>query len=1055
MNETIASLDPSPAMRSGDDALWRLICESAVDYAILALDPHSRITAWNKGACKLFGWTAEDMLGSPLERCFTPEDIAQSRPAFEMQMALERGRVSNDRWLMRKDGTRFWANGEMMPLRNEQGEVIGFMKILRDQTARHLADLKTQDVAERLQLSNRATNDAIWDRDLLTDHIDWNEAMTLAYGYRLTEIEPQGDWWIEHIHPDDRLRIEHSLQAAVASTAPVWSDSYRFLRRDGTYADVLDRGYIIRDEHGQATRIVGAMVDLSDLRAVECQLRDSEDRLRLATSAAQLGTYDYRPQNGWLMWDERCRELSGVGPEDPVTYETFLDSVHPDERDRVHHIVQQALDPAGPASFETDYRTTHGVRERWLTIKGRAFFKNGVPIRLIGTVLDITELRQSAERLREAELRLRLALDGARTGVWDIDAVSGTLHWDALIHELVEVEKSEQQLYPDGLLAVVHPDDRARVRAAMQAAILGQKKGRVEIKCRCVGHRTGRTLWVILKGRRVVDADGRIRLIGITRDVTAEHEAEQALQDLNLNLERRVAEVLEERALWADIFETADTMIAAVDPHFTLLAVNRAYAHEFKRRFGQWPRKGHNLLDLLAQHPQMQAEVQAFWTRALAGEEFAIIESLTDAHGERRDYERRYSLLRDHTGAVIGALQSCLDVTERLRAQAHLAEAQELLRQSQKMEAVGHLTGGIAHDFNNLLTGIIGALDLMQRRIHAAQYEGIDRYATLATTSAQRAAALIQRLLAFGRRQSLDLRPVDINQLVAGMEELLRRTLGENITLNTHLSAALLPAKTDANQLENALLNLCINARDAMPHGGQLTIETENVTLHTPQKDLKPGPYVVLSVSDTGTGMPPEVVEKVFDPFFTTKPIGQGSGLGLSMIHGFASQMGGHVVIDSKVGQGTQVRLYMPSHPLIPTEIPTTAETPAVLAAGTGESILVVEDENGVRSVIIEVLKELGYRVQEAVEAKAALPVLESDTPLDLLVTDVGLPGMNGRQLAEKAREYRPNLKILLITGYAGQAVVRQDFLGPGMEMLTKPFSIEGLAAKIRQMLEG
>jgi signal transduction histidine kinase/CheY-like chemotaxis protein len=383
--------------------------------------------------------------------------------------------------------------------------------------------------------------------------------------------------------------------------------------------------------------------------------------------------------------------------------------------------------------------------------------------------------------------------------------------------------------------------------------------------------------------------------------------------------------------------------------------------------------------------------------------------------------------------------------------------AEDALRHAQKMEAVGQLTGGIAHDFNNMLTGIIGSLDLMQRYIAAGRSDDIGRFADAAVASAHRAAALTHRLLAFSRRQSLDRRPLDPNQLVASLEDLFRRTKGAHITLKVQLGNDIWPVNTDASQLENALLNLVINARDAMPEGGELLIETANSYLDgtdiTTLEPVKAGDYVMLGVCDNGTGMAPKILAKAFDPFFTTKPIGQGTGLGLSMIYGFAQQSGGHVTLHSEPGQGTCVRLYLPRlhGTALESSLPTSlSEAPVALA---GEAVVVVEDDPAVRMLVVNVLDELGYTAHQAADARTALPLLESDLRVDLLVTDVGLPGMNGRQLAEIARQHRPGLRILFMTGYAQKAAERQGLLEDGMDMVAKPFSIDLLATKIRSMI--
>lgn len=373
------------------------------------------------------------------------------------------------------------------------------------------------------------------------------------------------------------------------------------------------------------------------------------------------------------------------------------------------------------------------------------------------------------------------------------------------------------------------------------------------------------------------------------------------------------------------------------------------------------------------------------------------------------------------------------------------------------MEAVGQLTGGIAHDFNNLLQGITGSLDIIETRLAQGRTGDLDRWLAGAKTSAGRAAALTHRLLAFSRRQPLDPRPVRANPLISSMEDMLRRTLGEAIDLELVLAGGLWLTKCDPNQLESAILNLVINARDAMPGGGTLTIETCNTHLDSAyaakQRDVRPGQYVCICVTDTGIGMSRDTIERAFEPFFTTKPIGQGTGLGLSMIYGFTRQSEGYARIYSEVGQGTTVKLYLPRHrgEEDPEEI--SARSSGIPGAESDEVVLVVEDEPVVRGLIVEVLGELGYRAIEASDGPRALEILQSKRQIDLLITDIGLPGLNGRQVADGARVTRPELQVLFMTGYAENAALASGFLDPGMEMMTKPFTMEALAEKIRQIL--
>jgi PAS domain S-box-containing protein len=414
--------------------------------------------------------------------------------------------------------------------------------------------------------------------------------------------------------------------------------------------------------------------------------------------------------------------------------------------------------------------------------------------------------------------------------------------------------------------------------------------------------------------------------------------------------------------------------------------------------------------------------------------------------------------IRDDEGKLIGFAKITRDLTERRDAEQELARSREQLFHSQKMEAVGQLTGGLAHDFNNLLTGILGSLELLKTRIAQGRIRDLDRYITAAQGAASRASALTHRLLAFARRQTLNPRPTDVNRLVKDMEELILRTVGPEIKVETVLGVSLWPVLCDPNQLENAILNLCINARDAMPNGGQLTIEAANSWLDdraARARDTPPGQYVAICVTDTGTGMAPEVAARAFDPFFTTKPIGQGTGLGLSMVYGFARQSDGYVQIYSEIGTGTTVKIYLPRY-LGKAEEQSQPNLVAAPRAEAGETVLIVDDEPVVRMMITELLDELGYAAIEAADGSSGLQILQSDVRVDLLITDVGLPGgLNGRQMADAARQNRPDLKVLFITGYAANAALGNGHLEPGMHVLTKPFAMETLAARIKVILTG
>ncbi len=475
-------------------------------------------------------------------------------------------------------------------------------------------------------------------------------------------------------------------------------------------------------------------------------------------------------------------------------------------------------------------------------------------------------------------------------------------------------------------------------------------------------------------------------------------------------------------------------LIAAID---AVVIRGGAYAHQYRTR---------------------RADGQYYWLEANGrvdhapdGTPLSFPGVLIDVN-ERRAVEAE----RDRATTMLRALTETLEqrVAERT---AELMRAEEALRQSQKMEAVGQLTGGIAHDFNNLLAGISGSLELMQTRIGQGRFKDVERYMAAAQGAAKRAAALTHRLLAFSRRQTLDPRSTDVNHLVAGMEELIRRTVGPAIEIAVTGAPDLWTVLVDPPQLENALLNLCLNARDAMPEGGRIAIEAANLRLDAAAArghEIPPGDYLSLCVTDTGTGMAPDVIARVFEPFFTTKPIGQGTGLGLSMIYGFTQQSGGQVRITSEVGRGTSVCIILPRHH--GAGEPEAAHTALAEAprAEQGETVLIVDDEPTVRMLVTEVLEDLGYTAIEAADGAAGLKVLQSDVRIDLVVTDVGLPGgMNGRQMADAGRARRPGLKVLFITGYAENAALGIGQFEPGMQVLTKPFVVEALALRIREML--
>ncbi len=761
---------------------------------------------------------------------------------------------------------------------------------------------------------------------------------------------------------------------------------------------------------------------------------------RAATSAQLLGSaigfWEWDVIDHRLRTDGRFAELYDLDRRKAargLPTSAFFEAIHPDDQMRIRIAVAGVMH--GADVFTKQYRLSdRNGSVRWVAAEGRAERDaDRRTLRFSGVLTDITEQKRVEERLRVAQ---------SAGGVGTFEYVSG----------FGTVDVSRQFCRLLGL----SPTDAVALRTvnavlpANAAPLIGgpeDVEGELPYReFKIVRPDTGEIRWIARRGELRRDGlAGGLRYIGVIHDVTAFKTVEGRLRELTANLEQSVAERTRERdRVWNN---SGDLLVViGTDEVF------RSTSPSWERVLGLTAEDlvGHSYREFVLAE-DLEATVAAF-QQAVDGE-------------ERGDFENRYrckdggfrwiSWRTTRDGDLIYGYGR--DLTEEKQKTEVLRRTEEQLRQSQKMEAVGQLTGGLAHDFNNMLTGVIGGLDMVRKRIGEGRLDDVDRFMDGALTSAQRAAGLTHRLLAFSRQQSLDPKSIDVAALVQSMEDLLHRTLGEQVSLKVVIGPSLWTAISDVNQLESALLNLAINARDAMPKGGQLTIEARNATLDSAyvlqHADATAADYVALSVTDTGVGMTPDVASKAFEPFFTTKPIGQGTGLGLSMIYGFMHQIGGRATLHSEPGRGTTIKLYLPrfsGEANGPEEVDQTPEH-----VGAGERVLVIEDEESVRMLVVEVLRELGYVTYQAANGAAALELIKSSQPIDLLITDVGLPGLNGRQVAEIARAHRPGLRVLFVTGYAANAAVRSQFLDPGMEMISKPFAMKELSEKISEILSG
>jgi PAS domain S-box-containing protein len=669
-------------------------------------------------------------------------------------------------------------------------------------------------------------------------------------------------------------------------------------------------------------------------------------------------------------------------------------------------------------------------------------------------IWDAAERSRAEARLRESEERLRLVIESTGLGFWEYDATTTRTirspRHDAIFGYAEPLSEWNHERFKSHIVE----SDLARVEAGLRAALEQGKES--DIECGMI-RADGSRGWMTVRASPRYGIDGQITgLLGTVADITERKNAETAAI---------------ETAAKFEIF--AQTMPSTV---WTSLPDGRI--DWFNARVSEYsgiPAENMKPDGWAPVHPDDIATATTLWRDALASGKAYDAEYRIRRHdGMFRWHITRAVPILGADGAISHWIGTSADIQDQKSSEQALADlnatleqqvrertaellaAEASLRQSQKMEAVGQLTGGLAHDFNNLLTGITGSLELLATRLEQGKLTELDRYLNIAQQAAKRAAALTHRLLAFSRRQTLDPKPTDINQLVHGMDDLIRRTVGPAVTVSVAGATGLWAVLADPNQLENALLNLCINARDAMPDGGGLVIETANWLLdprEATELELKAAEYVSLSVSDTGGGMTADVIARAFDPFFTTKPIGEGTGLGLSMVYGFVRQSGGQARIQSEPGRGTKVSLYLPRH-AGDAAMPQPAAGEPKTRRGDGGTVLVVDDEPSIRMLVGEVLAELGYTVLEAENGASGLQILQSGRQIDLLVTDVGLPGgMNGRQLADAALTTRPGLRILFITGYAESAVMGDSHLKPGMHILTKPFTLETLGHRISEII--
>jgi len=986
-----------------------------------------------------------------------------------------------------------WLNLDYSPVIDESGQPGGVIAVVVEITEQVKAARALAQSEQRLQTALSAGRGiGTWDWDVRSDKVVADERFAHLYGVEPDRAKvgaPLGEFF-GAMHRDDSPRVMAEVKEAI-STGKLFNSTYRLVQPDGSVRWVEAEGQCIMDAQGRPQRFPGVTFDVTERVEALAAMRESESRYRSLFESIDAGfcIFEVKFDAAGKVVDLLFLEVNpAFAAQTGLTDVTgkLLKTISPNHE-------QHRMDAYGEVA-----RTGKQLRllDQSKALDGRWFeitaFRVGEPgqNRVAALFENVTQRRQADLVMQQNAERLRFLdeLNRETARVQEPDAILAVTtrmmgeHLGVSICAYADMDADEDAFTilgdwsaPGSSSIVGHYSLKDFGQKAVTELSAGRPLILNDIAAELPPHEaaTFAAIGIAATVCMPLVREGRLTALMAIHDKVPRNWTANEMAMMGEVTERSWAHI--ERARTMAVVKASENQfrtMAQAMPNHVWTASPDGLLDWFNQQVYDYSGAKKGSLDgtgwAVIVHPDDVEAAGGQWAKAIeTGETYQAEFRLRRADGAWRWHIARALPVKDETGTVLRWIGTNTDIDEqknseslleaRLRERSEaLAVSEEALRQSQKMEAVGQLTGGIAHDFNNLLQGITGALDRVANRIQQGRHNDVDRFLKAAVESANRAAALTHRLLAFSRRQTLDPKPTDANRLIAGMEELVRRTMGPNVQVEVVGAGGLWPVRIDPSQLENSLLNLCINARDAMPEGGKLTIETANKWLDeraAKERELPPGQYVSLCVTDTGIGMTPEVIARAFDPFFTTKPLGQGTGLGLSMIYGFVRQSGGQVRIYSEPGQGTTMCLYFPRYMgAVEEEAPQAQE---MMERGFGETVLVVDDEPTVRMLIAEVLSESYYNIIEAGDGPSALKILETNRRIDLLITDVGLPGgMNGRQVADAARVLRKDLKVLFITGYAENAAVGNGHLDPGMEILAKPFAMSTLANKVREMIE-
>jgi PAS domain S-box-containing protein len=825
---------------------------------------------------------------------------------------------------------------------------------------------------------------------------------------------PETADWAAAVHPQDRAAAERALRAGTVDVRDAGAE-VRLRGADGAFRWMLVRTWPWCGDDGSPAGVVAACTDITDRRAREESLRRSEELFSRAFQASPAAISISTVEDGkYLYVNERFLQFIGRTRQE-VVGRTALDlAFWGDGADRERMVAE--LRRAGSLrDVSLAIRRPDGERRQAL-VSLELVELDGQTC-LLGLSYDVTERHRAEEAVRKSEERFRALVENSSEAVVLVNATGAVVYQSPSAFRILGYSAEERLGRP--AFELVHADDVPRARMTLQACLTSRAPHPVQARVR---RKDGSWRDLDMVATNHLDDAAVGAIIVNYRDVTDRKQAEDDLRRSQEWLER--AQAVAHVGSWVSDAANGGQL---------------EWSAETLRIFGLAADAFDGSLDtfLAMVHPEDRTSVQQASAAALAGEgRYSVDHRILRADGSVRWVHEEADVLRDAQGRPASMIGTVQDITDRKRLE-------EQLLQSQKMEAVGRLAGGIAHDFNNLLTAIIGYADLLARRVKGTPR--LEHNVEEILEAAERAAGLTRQLLAFSRKQVLQPRVLSLNAAVADIEGMLRRVIGEDIQLVTTLAPGLGQVRADPTQLEQVILNLAVNARDAMPRGGRLILETANV-------EQEEGRYVMLAVLDNGVGMDAETQSRVFEPFFTTKEPGKGTGLGLAMVYGIVAQSGGSIRVDSAPGRGTTFKVLLPR-----VDEPVAVEPPRLErpAGGGAETVLVAEDEDGVRALICEVLRGLGYRVLEARRPELALELMQEEgAPVRLLLTDVVMPGMDGRQLAERLTARQPGLRVLYMSGYTGEAIARHGVLEHGTQLLQKPFTPEALARKVREVLD-